>query len=101
MATESTGLKCPGCGYDLTALECARCPECGERFEIVRPDSARSTRLTPVPDEVNPIHGVLQGFLGLLGLSWLDPRQSIWAVGSGMAAAAVIVLLIVWVVSRS
>ncbi len=28
-----TGLRCPSCGYNLTGLTEARCPECGEAFD--------------------------------------------------------------------
>ena len=97
---DSTGFKCPACGYDLTALTRTRCPECGEVFEIARPGGVRQAP-ADAADEVNPVAGVLQGFFGLLlGVGWADPRQSIWAVGSGMLAAAAVVLLIVWIVSR-
>jgi hypothetical protein len=29
-----TGLQCPRCGYNLTAITSPLCPECGERFVI-------------------------------------------------------------------
>ena len=29
-----TGLRCPGCGYNLTGLNTATCPECGQRFMV-------------------------------------------------------------------
>ncbi len=29
-----TGLQCPKCGYNLTAITSSTCPECGERFVI-------------------------------------------------------------------
>lgn len=32
-----TGLSCPWCGYNLTALTSNRCPECGERFVLSKP----------------------------------------------------------------
>ena len=29
-----TGLRCPRCGYNLTAVTSTTCPECGERFVV-------------------------------------------------------------------
>jgi hypothetical protein len=29
-----TGLRCPTCGYNLTAVTSSRCPECGEPFVL-------------------------------------------------------------------
>jgi ABC-type ATPase with predicted acetyltransferase domain len=29
-----TGMRCPKCGYNLTAITSNRCPECGEQFVI-------------------------------------------------------------------
>ena len=93
MTTQTTGLACPTCGYDLTALTAPRCPECGQRFEIRSRPPAR-----PVP--VDPRRGIEQGYLALFDWGCLDRRQPIWAVGAGMLGAAVTVLFIVWVVSR-
>ena len=34
---EDTGLKCPWCNYNLTAVRSNECPECGKRFVLHRP----------------------------------------------------------------
>lgn len=31
---QDTGLKCPKCGHNLTAITSNTCPECGERFVV-------------------------------------------------------------------
>gem|GEM_PF-3019092 len=51
-AADDTGLRCPTCGYNLTALTSARCPECGAAFVIAKPGQiphleAQSFALTP------------------------------------------------------
>lgn len=32
------GLRCPKCGYNLTAVTSNTCPECGERFILTSPE---------------------------------------------------------------
>ncbi|MEX2216476.1 MAG: hypothetical protein WD768_20355 [Phycisphaeraceae bacterium] len=34
---QDTGLDCPWCGYNLTAITTNRCPECGKRFVLAKP----------------------------------------------------------------
>jgi primosomal protein N' len=34
---EDTNLKCPWCGYNMTALTTNLCPECGKRFVLAKP----------------------------------------------------------------
>ena len=43
---------------------------------------------------------MIQGFFGFFGWAWVDERQSIYPVALGMFAAAGVVLVIVWIVSR-
>ncbi len=33
LRTDTAGLRCPGCDYDLTGLTESRCPECGQAFD--------------------------------------------------------------------
>ena len=37
MTSTEAGLKCPSCHYQIDTLTSDRCPECGQRFEIVSP----------------------------------------------------------------
>ncbi len=34
---EDSGLTCPWCGYNVTALTKPTCPECGKRFVLAKP----------------------------------------------------------------
>lgn len=34
---QDTGLRCPSCGYNLTALTSSTCPECGREFALKEP----------------------------------------------------------------
>lgn len=43
---EAGGLECPACHYKLERLTSDRCPECGQRFEIVSP---LVTQVGPAP----------------------------------------------------
>ena len=38
MRMDNESLNCPSCGYELTALTKARCPECGKPFEVCKPN---------------------------------------------------------------
>lgn len=35
---------CPACGYDLRGLDHARCPECGERFDLASLQRAKANK---------------------------------------------------------
>lgn len=41
---KDSGLTCPFCGYNLTALTSNRCPECGQVFVLAKPASFASYR---------------------------------------------------------
>jgi primosomal protein N' len=39
-----SGLRCPWCDYNLTALTSSRCPECGKTFVVVKPGMMAAVR---------------------------------------------------------
>jgi len=62
-----TGLKCPRCGYNLTAMTSNTCPECGERFVLTNS----------------------QGYLAKFPPSKLRQAcRPIWAFGAGLVVAS-------------
>jgi len=103
MTKQSTGLRCPSCGYDLTALTSSKCPECGQPFSIAKPGTPDAWPPPPSPPEpLSHVKGIFQVFFGMMfGVGEVDQRQPIWVVAVGMLAVAVLVLLVVWMGARS
>ena len=96
MTNQSTGLRCPACGYDLTALTSPTCP-----FAIARPGAEVAREPVRSEAPVSPTKGVLKVFFGmLLGVGSVDPRQPVWVVFAGLLAWAAVIVLIVWMASR-
>lgn len=48
-----TGLRCPSCGYNITALTSARCPECGSSFELAAPPDAQPQKPSSLQQLLN------------------------------------------------
>lgn len=88
-----TGLKCPKCGYNLTALTTRTCPECGETFVIT--DVTGHVR-PPPPSALRHVAGALYG-LGtvLVVMSWFRMVDNkIGWVGFGVAMSG-------WLISHA
>ncbi len=85
-----TGLRCPKCGYNITALTSARCPECGSSFELAAPPDTQPRKPSSLQQLLNLFY--VAGTV-LIVASWfgvVDYR--IGRIGLGMA-------LLGWVVS--
>jgi hypothetical protein len=97
MPTESgqsdTGLKCPKCGYNLTAVTSNRCPECGEQFVLT---NAQGYLAKFPPSKLRQACSVVW-IIGtaVIVLSWFNvvPHSVGW-IGFGIASLA-------WLVSLS
>ncbi|MFO0858296.1 MAG: hypothetical protein U0640_13185 [Phycisphaerales bacterium] len=79
-------IRCPHCEYELTGLTDNRCPECGERFFIVKREQA--VRQHGILDtDVSTFIGPL---LGVIFCVFLSVESSLGAlVGAAVLAAAV------------
>ncbi|HVX83424.1 MAG TPA: hypothetical protein VH253_01265 [Phycisphaerae bacterium] len=91
---DDTGLRCPRCGYNLTAMTSSVCPECGERFVVTN----REGYLAKVPpSRVRRLCGVmwLMGTVVIV-LSWVNvvPAWVGW-IGFGVAGVGWLVSLVV------
>ncbi len=74
-ATEDTRLRCPACGYNLTGLNQASCPECGQRFLI-------TARKPPRPP-LTALHWTLLIIFIAVGLVLVGFPLLLWINGTG------------------
>ncbi len=88
---QDTGLRCPKCGYNLTAVTSKMCPECGDRFVITN-SHGHLAKFPPTRLRQACTATWIAG-TGLIVLSWINavPPAVGW-IGFGIAGVA-------WVVS--
>ncbi len=86
-----TGLKCPKCGYNLTAVTSSTCPECGEIFVIT---NAHGHLVKFPPSKIRQACNVVW-VIGtvVVVLSWIHPIPP-WIAWTGFGVAGV-----AWLVS--
>jgi len=86
-APSDSGLHCPRCGYNLTAITSATCPECGERFVLTNAQGYLAKR--PPSKLRRACNAIWILGTALIVLSWVSavPTQVGW-IGFGIAGAA-------------
>ncbi len=73
LRTDTAGLRCPACTYDLTGLSESRCPECGQTFDA----AALRSGIRPATPWDTP--GERFGFLRTLWMSLFHVRRLVAA----------------------
>lgn len=93
MTRADGGLECPACHYRLDTLTSDRCPECGQRFEIVRP---LVTRSGPAPRDLRYWLGMLAWTIGVLFyvLAWVTGSIFWFNVGTGFMLSLITLVVI-------
>lgn len=62
---------CRRCGYNLTGVNSGNCPECGQSFDLNRPETYHRARFRALPLDVRVVLGLQAFVLAMLLLSWL------------------------------
>ena len=71
--TDDQGLRCLMCGYNLTGIDSARCPECGAVLDWSAVRDAAAGRLGPATPWDRPGGGWVRGFLTTAALAAFTP----------------------------
>ena len=93
MTSETTGLECPACSYQLNTITSDRCPECGQRFEIVRP---LVTTIGPAPRDWRYWSGMGAWSVGVLifFFSWMTQDIFWFNTGVGFMLSVITIVVI-------
>jgi hypothetical protein len=91
-AVQDSGLRCPGCGYNLTGLSEARCPECGATFDwdVVRRAAEDRPRIAfEAAAGWRKLPALLLTWLTVLIAPWVFARQAVARIDGWHALAFV------------
>ena len=91
--SDASGLECPSCHYRLDRITSDRCPECGQRFEIVSP---LITRTGPAPLDWR-YWGSMAGWcvgVALYIVAWITGSIFWFNVGTGFMLSLIALVVI-------